>query len=38
MRAPRILYRFYAERLRRKLDGDLLPRHVAVAMDGNVVG
>ncbi|MFG3342070.1 polyprenyl diphosphate synthase [Glycomyces sp. NPDC048151] len=35
MRAPGILYRWYAKRLRRKLDGDRLPRHVAVAMDGN---
>jgi short-chain Z-isoprenyl diphosphate synthase len=35
MRAPRFLYRFYAKRLRRRLPGDSLPRHVAVAMDGN---
>lgn len=35
MRAPRFLYRYYAKRLSRKLDRDLLPRHVAVAMDGN---
>ncbi|GAA2145855.1 polyprenyl diphosphate synthase [Glycomyces algeriensis] len=35
MRAPRVLYRWYARRLRRKLDGGLLPGHVAVAMDGN---
>ena len=35
MRAPRFLYRFYANRLSRKLSRDLLPRHVAVAMDGN---
>jgi short-chain Z-isoprenyl diphosphate synthase len=35
MRAPRILYRWYARRLRRKLNADLLPRHLAVAMDGN---
>lgn len=35
MRAPRILYRWYARRLRRKLNGGLLPGHVAVAMDGN---
>jgi short-chain Z-isoprenyl diphosphate synthase len=35
MRAPRILYRWYAKRLRRRLDADLLPAHVAVAMDGN---
>jgi short-chain Z-isoprenyl diphosphate synthase len=35
MRAPRLLYRFYAKRLRRKLSRESLPRHVAVAMDGN---
>ncbi|SDD02823.1 polyprenyl diphosphate synthase [Glycomyces harbinensis] len=35
MGAPRILYRLYAKRLRRELRPDLLPRHVAVAMDGN---
>ncbi|MFC3494071.1 polyprenyl diphosphate synthase [Glycomyces rhizosphaerae] len=35
MRAPQWLYRYYARRLRRKLNGDLLPQHVAVAMDGN---
>ncbi|MCD0442770.1 di-trans,poly-cis-decaprenylcistransferase [Glycomyces sp. A-F 0318] len=35
MRAPRLLYRLYAKRLQRKLVPDLLPRHVAVAMDGN---
>jgi short-chain Z-isoprenyl diphosphate synthase len=35
MRAPRLLYRWYARRLRRNLNADLLPRHVAVAMDGN---
>jgi short-chain Z-isoprenyl diphosphate synthase len=35
MRAPRLLYRMYAKRLQRRLNGDLLPRHVAVAMDGN---
>ncbi|MDA1360183.1 polyprenyl diphosphate synthase [Glycomyces luteolus] len=35
MRAPRILYRWYARRLRRNLNRELLPRHVAVAMDGN---
>jgi short-chain Z-isoprenyl diphosphate synthase len=35
MRGPRWIYRYYAGRLRRKLDRELLPRHVAVAMDGN---
>jgi short-chain Z-isoprenyl diphosphate synthase len=35
MRAPQGLYRIYADRLRRRLDPALLPRHVAVAMDGN---
>jgi short-chain Z-isoprenyl diphosphate synthase len=35
MRAPKSLYRIYADRLRRSLDPALLPRHVAVAMDGN---
>ncbi|MDN3243520.1 polyprenyl diphosphate synthase [Glycomyces tritici] len=35
MRAPRVLYRWYARRLRRRLNGASLPRHVAVAMDGN---
>jgi short-chain Z-isoprenyl diphosphate synthase len=35
MRAPRLLYRYYAKRLQRRLTGDSLPRHVAVAMDGN---
>ncbi|WP_030156126.1 polyprenyl diphosphate synthase [Glycomyces sp. NRRL B-16210] len=35
MRAPRWLYRLYANRLRRGLDRSRLPRHVAVAMDGN---
>jgi len=35
MHAPRWLYRMYAKRLRRSLNGSTLPRHVAVAMDGN---
>jgi short-chain Z-isoprenyl diphosphate synthase len=35
MRAPRLLYQMYAKRLRRSLNGAALPRHVAVAMDGN---
>jgi len=35
MRVPQGLYRIYARQLRRRLDPDLLPRHVAVAMDGN---
>lgn len=35
MRTPQGLYRIYANRLRRGLDPALLPRHVAVAMDGN---
>ena len=35
MRAPRFLYRLYARRLRRELNGERLPRHLAVAMDGN---
>ncbi|MEU6860047.1 polyprenyl diphosphate synthase [Glycomyces sp. NPDC046736] len=35
MRVPQWVYRVYAERLRRRLRGGALPRHVAVAMDGN---
>ncbi|MEV3936185.1 polyprenyl diphosphate synthase [Glycomyces sp. NPDC049804] len=35
MRGTGILYDWYAKRLRRKLSGGPLPRHVAVAMDGN---
>ncbi len=35
MRAPAFLYALYERLLRRELDADQLPRHIAVMLDGN---